>query len=1122
MRLNRLDLIRYGRFENHTLDFGEAADGPDVTLVFGQNEAGKSTAFSAWLDLLYGLPLQHSYDFRFSRSDLMVGAVLDGPEGPLTLRRTGKRKGSLTDDDGREVDEGRLAALLHGLGRDAFRTRFSLDDATLRRGGKEIAEAQGDLGQLLHAGSSGLSGVSDILSQTEKEIDDFHKKGRSKSTLALGKAELKRIDAAMADAQLDPREHDRMRLALDEAQTRLSAATTAQDEATRALALREAADARRALARRIAEIDTALQAYADGPDLRPDAVSGVRVAAAAIRSARTAQAEATQEGTRAAEELETLQADPQGLEVAALIAQLEAAEFEDGKPLLGRVYGAEADAEKLGARLEEIRAEARALAEQIAGPGADPAQIALPRATLASLRETADAAREAARDRDRALKALAEAEATLGETQEMPDGWQQLGDALDALAPDPADLANSAQQAGEAARRAASGLPQGWAALAQAGLPELAELRAVESAAQASERALADATLRLEDTREQLAEAKASYDAQTGAGAVVSDAAIAQTRALRDTLWADHRAALSPETADSFEAAMHEDDAARQRHGETREARVRLEGIVATIDRLTAQLARREADARSAAEAARSVAQQADAMAARLGLAAGTTPGAFASRCDAIRAASLAALEAEAASKAHDAASAARAAGLEQVTSACIALAGQPLSLAEAERLRADLEARAARIAQQEKARTLVADQARAAEQLQAAEATAQGTYDAAVAGLWCAGLSPQELLAQLDRAAELRELLDDEKDKARRVGLMRRALQAFEARAGDLRALLNLPQASPAALIRAGIVRRDAAEHTARAIAAAEAAQRTAQVTAEKQAQIITHSQAEIARLLAGQSLPEGGDAEAQVAALSSRDALRTERREAANAYAAQAAGHDQDRLALEEADPDPARSVHLADALEAAKSDRDAALVAQTEARQTLSDALRRTGAAGLAQERASLLETLREEARHAVLARVGLMAARGALSRLREDRRGPMLTATQAAFATMTGGDWPRLETRPGVNGEQLVGVREDRKVAAEAMSTGTRAQLYLALRIAGHADFTRRFGPLPFVTDDILETFDDGRAGAALELTASMGQLGQAIMFTHHAHLVTLAQERIPGLRVISLD
>ena len=48
MRLQRLDLLRYGKFTDQSLDFGTAAEGAaDLHIVYGPNETGKSTALSA-------------------------------------------------------------------------------------------------------------------------------------------------------------------------------------------------------------------------------------------------------------------------------------------------------------------------------------------------------------------------------------------------------------------------------------------------------------------------------------------------------------------------------------------------------------------------------------------------------------------------------------------------------------------------------------------------------------------------------------------------------------------------------------------------------------------------------------------------------------------------------------------------------------------------------------------------------------------------------------------------------------------------------------------------------------------------------------------------------------------
>ncbi|MEY9463329.1 uncharacterized protein YhaN [Bradyrhizobium ottawaense] len=56
MRLRSLDLTRYGKFADHSIDLGERpTDQPDLHFIYEPDEAGKSTAFTASLDLLFGL-----------------------------------------------------------------------------------------------------------------------------------------------------------------------------------------------------------------------------------------------------------------------------------------------------------------------------------------------------------------------------------------------------------------------------------------------------------------------------------------------------------------------------------------------------------------------------------------------------------------------------------------------------------------------------------------------------------------------------------------------------------------------------------------------------------------------------------------------------------------------------------------------------------------------------------------------------------------------------------------------------------------------------------------------------------------------------------------------------------
>ncbi len=60
MRFRRLDLLRYGPFTDKVLTFRPEAK---LHLVFGPNEAGKSSSLAAIGDLLFGFAKRKEYDF---------------------------------------------------------------------------------------------------------------------------------------------------------------------------------------------------------------------------------------------------------------------------------------------------------------------------------------------------------------------------------------------------------------------------------------------------------------------------------------------------------------------------------------------------------------------------------------------------------------------------------------------------------------------------------------------------------------------------------------------------------------------------------------------------------------------------------------------------------------------------------------------------------------------------------------------------------------------------------------------------------------------------------------------------------------------------------------------------
>jgi uncharacterized protein YhaN len=118
----------------------------------------------------------------------------------------------------------------------------------------------------------------------------------------------------------------------------------------------------------------------------------------------------------------------------------------------------------------------------------------------------------------------------------------------------------------------------------------------------------------------------------------------------------------------------------------------------------------------------------------------------------------------------------------------------------------------------------------------------------------------------------------------------------------------------------------------------------------------------------------------------------------------------------------------------------------------------------------------------------------------------------------FRQITRGSFEGVRADFDDNGQPvLVGVRPGgtEVVSMNAMSDGTADQLYLSLRLAGLEDYLDKNESIPFIVDDILIKFDDGRAAAALQALAQLSARTQVIFFTHHRHLVELAEKNVPS-------
>ncbi len=177
MKFDVLYLKAFGPFTEQTLDFSTTDAG--FHLIFGLNEAGKSSALRAITGMLYGIDSQGD-DFLHMYKKFRVGArVCLGDKKLEFLRRKGN-KNTLLDWSEKLIAEQSLEEMLIGVDRQSFLMQFGLDHVRLREGGRMILADKGEVGETLFAAGSGLSNLREILNDFHKQANElFSERGKN-------------------------------------------------------------------------------------------------------------------------------------------------------------------------------------------------------------------------------------------------------------------------------------------------------------------------------------------------------------------------------------------------------------------------------------------------------------------------------------------------------------------------------------------------------------------------------------------------------------------------------------------------------------------------------------------------------------------------------------------------------------------------------------------------------------------------------------------------------------------------------------------------------------------------------------------------------------------------------
>ena len=1162
MRLRRLDLTRYGKFTDYSLDFGNVKPGsPDLHIVYGLNEAGKSTSLSAYLDLLYGIEERSRYNFLHAYNAMQVGACLEFDGAPHDLKRVKQRTNSLLDGRGEPVAEALLSVPLAGISRDAYRTMFSLDDVTLEEGGNAILQSKGDLGELLFSASAGLAGVSATLGAITDEADSLYKK-RARSTRI---AELKQ---KLAELKTRRDQIDTLASAHAGLVATLAQAETAYDEAMHA---RGAAQGRREaiarllrarpLAAEYRRVEAELALRADLPRPPSDWARELpRLVEEETRLAtRLAGVEADAERLRA--EIDAIDLDERVLALADRIGQL-------GKGLV-RFGGAEEDLPKRRIALAERQAVIGAIHARLGQAACDaPEDLLLATTTVGTLRDLIEmrsgvearletASRELSAAKSAHERAIADRQ-TVANDREPLDASQlsRLTTALTVVRrSDHATRQRLAERGLAELERRFSEYSRPLAALMDVSeldgealrglaLPDPRQLEAWRTALSAIDRRIADHAERRRElvTRQKQAEAKILALRTTGG--LIDDAEALRLREARDAAWAAHLARLDKASAETFEAAMKADDLTATARLAAMRDLADLRGLTQELILTTASITRQE-ELLDEAEAERETlcTELRAALPAALFRTADDGFTRLFSQIDTMvrnRADALAAWERLEATRREieeartDAeidreslADALRSAGLHEESGSMAAM------VATAE---ASIAAHAARTAAREAADKAMANLERGLsdrrsefEAAKTASADWQSRFAAALGETWFPDATSagavREILETLDR---LGPALHDRDELARRIALMERDRDDFSAEvksllsdlgdSGETEAVSSIAATLAARLDKA---RRDQ-DLKADKIAALErladserALRQDLAAFSARRAQLTEFFQVETLADVAG-SLEQAAERDRQETRLRALadQILSALPMPAIEPALVEVDATDFDALEREEAE----LAARLGDL-----DERTRQLFAdKTRAADRLEAIGGGSEVARIEAEKRTIFLEIEELADTYLRLKSGALVAAEALRAYRDKHRSSMMKRASEAFRLITRGDYIGLAAQPDKDRETLIGLtRQGGSKLAGEMSKGTRFQLYLALRLAGYEEFAASRPAVPFIADDIMETFDEPRSEEVLRLFGEMAKIGQVVYLTHHRHLCDLARRIVPEVRIHEL-
>ncbi len=1163
MRIQRLDLLRYGRFTGTQIDL-QARDS-DLHILFGPNEAGKSTALSAIEDLLFGIPGNSRYNFVHDYGSMRVGAVLESGGKTLEIRRRKGNKDTLLTADEVPVagGAGALVPFLGGADQAFFTRMFSLDHERLRKGGREILDAKDEVGQMLFSAGAGLSGLRDRLKTLTAEADGLwasRKAAHRKYYQALDR--LDAAEKALREHTVTAAKWLEVKRAYDDALEACNSLEQKNEEISREQ--RKLSRIRRVYRdiRRTAALDDEIKALGEVIPLPEDARTSLEVA-------EHEQLGATTRVETLIEQLETdqKQRDALTFDQELLIREDDIQEFHkrrievqkektDLPHRRAELATAEENLRRLAGELEWKADEVQTLVKQIPS-----------RTNVARLRTLLSSRGERASGVTNAKAAVDELAAQVVDSQHeldiigAPIDVSKLAAVIKATR-EGGDIASRIKTAEAEIREAKAAIDRRLTSLkpligdektlASTPVPVRDTIQAHRDERRNADQRSQACQERIRTAEQELARHRRAHQRLARDEDAVAPKDLLDAREVRNFGWSLIRRRY-------VEGGSVSDDEVRAFAGAEADLANRYETAVTAADNLAD---RRFNNAQAAAEIAlvtRQIAEQEelldglrqeegelakksralDSAWSQVWVDASFQPLApdlmlewLANRheiMEAIERREAANRELEALRDYEAKATARLAAALADVTDKPDAFDGQPLRIvmeaATAFQTKCEKDANSWRQAE-ERLRRLKADAVRKAATLETAETAWRGWLTDWTAALQLLGLAadtqPETASAQLDAIDQMREIaIKIHQLQHERIEKIERDIEVF---GRDVDAIVaaaapDLGKFGPEEAILELERRLETAKRVREQQKTMDAGI-SALETRIEQCKAAGHEARETIRQL--QEVAAAKDIDQLKSAIRKSDKLRelaNERDEIMRSLAKEGDGLTLAELVLEcegvDIDHVGAREETLEQDLKDLRGRLADAAERRTQARSALEAIGGGDRAAEAAAARQAAIAELREVTEQYVRVRSAATMLQWAIERYRREKQAPLLKRAGQVFAMLTGNAFSDLRVEFDENDNaQLAGLRPGGElVRVGGMSAGTADQLYLALRVASIEDYLHRTDALPFVADDLFINFDDARAASGFEVLGKLASKTQILFFTHHQHLVDIAQRTL---------